>query len=104
MITLKRLQQVKVMITQQDVYQIILISKIYYELIAIDLSKQQKTNARNQFYWRPKQSRDVKFLNVKLSNSQLNKLKSAMKYETEVTFNFSLNLKGNSNDQTNFPH
>ena len=104
MITLKRLQQVKVMITQQDVYQIILISKIYYELIAIDLSKQQKTNARNQFYWRPKYSRDVKFLNVKLSNSQLNKLKSAIKYETEVTFNFSLNLKGNSNDQTNFPH
>ena len=42
MITLERLQQVKATITQLDVYQIIPISKKYYKLIAIDLSKQQK--------------------------------------------------------------
>ena len=43
-------------------------------------------------------------LNVKLSNSQLNKLKSAIKKRTEVTLNLSSNLIGNSNDETNFPH
>ena len=31
-------------------------------------------------------------LNVKLSNSQVNKLKSAMKNETEITLNLSSNL------------
>ena len=41
-------------------------------------------------------------LNIKLSNSQLNKLKSAMKNGTEVTSNLSSNLIGNSNDETNF--
>ena len=39
-------------------------------------------------------------LNVKLSNSQLNKLKSGIKSGTEAT----LNLFGSSNDETNFPH
>ena len=43
-------------------------------------------------------------INVKLSNSQLNKLKFAIKDETEVTLNLSSNLIGNSNDETNFPH
>ena len=43
-------------------------------------------------------------LNVKLSNSQLNKLKSAIKNRTEVTLNLSSNLIGISNDKTNFPH
>ena len=43
-------------------------------------------------------------LNVKLSNSQLNKLKSAIKNGTEVTLNLSSNLNGSSNDETNFPH
>ena len=41
-------------------------------------------------------------LNVKLSNSQLNKLKSAIKNETEVVFRSS-NMVGNFNDETNFP-
>ena len=41
-------------------------------------------------------------LNVKLSNSQLNKLKSKIKNGTEVTLNLSSNLIGNSNDETNF--
>ena len=36
-------------------------------------------------------------LNVKLSNSQLNKLKSAIKNETEVVFRSS-NMVGNFND------
>ena len=41
-------------------------------------------------------------LNVKLSNSQLNKLKSAIKNGTELTLNLLSNLIGNSNDETNF--
>ena len=43
-------------------------------------------------------------LNVKLSNSQLNKLKSGIKNGTEVTLNLLSNLIGNSNDETNFLH
>ena len=43
-------------------------------------------------------------LNVKLSNSQLNKLKSAIKNETEVVLRLSSNMIGNSDDGTNFPH
>ena len=43
-------------------------------------------------------------LNIKLSNSQLNKLKFAIKNETEVTLNLSSNLIGNFRDATNFPH
>ena len=38
-------------------------------------------------------------LNVRLSNSQLKKLKSGMKISTQV-----LNIFGNLNDETNFPH
>ena len=43
-------------------------------------------------------------LNVKLSNSQLNKLKSAIKNETDVVSRLSSNMIGNSDDETNFPH
>ena len=43
-------------------------------------------------------------LKVKLSNSQLNKLKSGIKNGTEVTLNLSSNVIGNSNNETNFPH
>ena len=43
-------------------------------------------------------------LNVKLSNSQLNKLKSAIKNETDVILRLSSNMIGNSNDEANFPH
>ena len=43
-------------------------------------------------------------LNVKLSNSQLNKLKSLIKNETDVALRISSNMVGNSNDNTNFPH
>ena len=43
-------------------------------------------------------------LNVKLSNSQLSKLKSAIKNETEVVLRLSSNKIGNYNDETNFPH
>ena len=42
-------------------------------------------------------------LNVKLFNSQLNKLKSAIKNGFEVTLNLSSNLIRNSDDETNFP-
>ena len=43
-------------------------------------------------------------MNVKLSNSQVNKLKSAIKNRTEVTLNLSSNLIESFNDETNFPH
>ena len=42
-------------------------------------------------------------LNVKLSNSQLNKLKSAIKNETDVVLRLSSNMIGNSGVNTNFP-
>ena len=41
---------------------------------------------------------------IKLSNSQLDKLKSAIKNETEVLLRLSSNMIGNSDDKTNFPH
>ena len=40
-------------------------------------------------------------LNVKLSNSQLIKLKSAIKNETDVVLRLSSNMIGNSDDNTN---
>ena len=43
-------------------------------------------------------------LNVNLSNSQFNKLKSATKNETDVVLRLSSNMIGNSDDNTNFPH
>ena len=46
--------------------------------------------------------RQYNSLIVKLSSSQLNKLKSAMKYETEVVLRLSPNMIGDS--ETNFPH
>ena len=39
-----------------------------------------------------------------MSNSQLNKLESALKNGTEVTLNLSSNFIRSSNDETNFPH
>ena len=42
-------------------------------------------------------------LSVKLSNSPLNKWKSAVKNETDVILRLSSNMIGNS-DETNFPH
>ena len=41
-------------------------------------------------------------LNIKLLNSQLNKLKSAIKNEAGVVLRLSLNIVGH--DGTNFPH
>ena len=43
-------------------------------------------------------------LNVKLSNSLLNELKSGIKNGTEVTLIFSSNVVADSNDENNFPH
>ena len=42
-------------------------------------------------------------LNIKLSNSQLNKLKSRMKSCTEVTLNLLSNVICDSNDEAYFP-
>ena len=41
--------------------------------------------------------------NIKLSNSQLNKLKSAIINGTRVTINLSSNIISDSNDENNFP-
>ena len=41
--------------------------------------------------------------NVKLSNSQLDKLKSAIKNVTDVTLKLSSNMIGNPDDEANFP-
>ena len=41
-------------------------------------------------------------LNAKLSNSQLNKLRSAIKNKTEVVLRLSLSIAGD--DETTFPH
>ena len=43
-------------------------------------------------------------LNVNLSNSQINKLNSAIKNETDVVIRLSPNMIGDSNDETNFSH
>ena len=43
-------------------------------------------------------------LNVKLSNSQIHKLKSAIKNGTDVILMLSSNMIGNSDDEPNFPH
>ena len=42
-------------------------------------------------------------MNVKLSNSQLNKLKSTIKNGTDVVLRLSSNMIDNSKDETNFP-
>ena len=39
-----------------------------------------------------------------MSTSQLNKLKSAIKYGNDVATRLSLNMIGDSNDKGNFPH
>ena len=43
-------------------------------------------------------------MNVKLSNSQLNKLKSAIKNESDVVLRLSSNMIRHSDDETNFPY
>ena len=43
-------------------------------------------------------------VNIKLSNSQLNKSNYAIKNETDLVIRLSPNMIGDSNDQTNFPH
>ena len=43
-------------------------------------------------------------VSVKLSNSQLNKLNTAIKNETDVVVRLSPNMINDSNDETNFPH
>ena len=43
-------------------------------------------------------------VNVKLSTSQLNKLKSAIKNENNVVIRLSPSMIGDSNDKSNFPH
>ena len=45
-----------------------------------------------------------KTLNVKLSNSQLNKLKSGTESGTELTLKLSSNVVGDSNDENSLPY
>ena len=48
--------------------------------------------------------RKVVNINAKLSDLQLNKLKSGKKNGIEATLNLSSNVIGNFNNKTNFPH
>ena len=41
---------------------------------------------------------------MKLSNFQLDELKSEIKNVNEITLKLSSNVIGDSNDETNFPH
>ena len=43
-------------------------------------------------------------VNRKLSNSQVDDLKSKTKNETGITLRLSSNMIGNSNDEASFPH
>ena len=43
-------------------------------------------------------------VNVNLSNSQINRLKSGIRNGTEVTLKISSNVVGDSNDENNFRH
>ena len=43
-------------------------------------------------------------LNTNLSNSQLNKLKSAIKNKNNVVIRLSPSMIGDSNDKGSFPH
>ena len=43
-------------------------------------------------------------LNAKVSNLELNILKSCIKNDSEVTLNLLSNMIGDSNDEANFPH
>ena len=45
-----------------------------------------------------------KILNVKLSNSQINKLKVAIRNDSDVVLRLSSNMFGNFDDETNFLH
>ena len=46
----------------------------------------------------------IYFCIIYFSNSELNKLKSGMKNDTEVTLKLSSNIVGDSNDENKFPH
>ena len=43
-------------------------------------------------------------LDVRLSKSQLNRLKLAIRNKTDIVLRLSSNMIGNSDDETNFPH
>ena len=43
-------------------------------------------------------------LNIRLSKSQLNRLKLAVKNETDVVLKLSSNMIGNSDNEISFPH
>ena len=60
------------------------------------------TNIMKKFNFYQYKMTQCNSLNVKLSNSQLNKLNSAIKNETEVVLRLSSNMIGDN--ETNFPH
>ena len=47
---------------------------------------------------------EFNILNAKLSNLQLNKVKSVIKNGTDLTLKFLSNVVGDSNNENNFPH
>ena len=74
--------------------------RIYYKIIFNLNTYVLRTSVCNAY----KMTQYSSSLNVKLSNSQFNKLKSSIKNETDVVLRISSNMVGNSNDNTNFPH
>ena len=70
-------------------------------MIIFERSQQVKSNLN--FFFNIKKTQ-YNTLNVKLSSSRLNKLKSAIKKETKVTLNLLSNVIGDFNAENNFSH
>ena len=89
MITLERLQLVKVMITQLDVYQINPIKK-YYKLIAIDFSKQQKLENKKKAIQQINFTRDLTRKEVARIYFIIEEASQAVQYEQLKYYDYIL--------------
>ena len=67
----------------------------------IDIFKELSEFCKSQYQYKMTQ---YNTLNIKLSNSQLNKLKSRIKSVTEAILNLLSNVSAKSNEDTNFPY
>ena len=69
-----------------------------------ELQKFCKCNFIEWFNFYQYKTTQYNSLNVKLSNSQFNKLRSAIEDGTEVVLRLSSNIIGDADDKINFPH
>ena len=69
----------------------------------LDFSKRTVKVFQSYYLLQYKMTQQI-ILYVKLSNLQLNELKSGIKNGTEVTLEISSNVAGDSNNENNFPH